>query len=174
MERPLSTTPEAAVLRQVFKFFGGNLFWLASGVAAGVFLGWAVQYSLPLTYEAEGSFVVDEVPFLQTSTQNIALPDHDTVLDMVQSLILGIPSSNMRSETAARLEIPENQICFEDISSHPLSLKSREPVANIRVSPVKNSRTGTISVCRRTPGSPLKLPMRCWTSWTTTTWRKAG
>ena len=115
-------------------------------MAAGVLLGLIAQDYLPVTYEAEGSFVVDEVPFLQKSAQNNNPPDHDTENDLVQSLILGIPSLNMRSVTATHLGIAERQICFEDIGSRPLSLRSKELVANIRVSSVRNSRTGTISV----------------------------
>jgi uncharacterized protein involved in exopolysaccharide biosynthesis len=146
MERPLSTTPEAAILRQIFKFVFENCIWLAGGVVAGVLLGLIAQDYLPVTYEAEGSFAVNEVPFLQKSARNNNQPDHDTENDLVQSLILGIPSLNMRSVTAAHLGIAERQICFEDISSRPLSLKSKELVANIRVGSVRNSRTGTISV----------------------------
>ena len=143
-ERPLSTTAEAALLRQVFRFVFENLHWLAGGVIAGALLGLAAQNYLPQTHEAEGRFVVNEVPFLQKSAQNNR-PDQ-TEEDMVQSLILGIPSLDMGRATAARLGIASGQICFEDISIRPLSLKSKELVANIRVAPVRNSRTGTITV----------------------------
>lgn len=146
VDRPLSTTPEAAVLRQIFWFLLGNWFWLAGGVAAGVMLGLAAQRYLPRTYEAQGSFVVDEVPFLQNSADNKNLPDHATEDDLVQSLILGIPSLPMRSAMAERLGVGEKQICFVDISARPLSLKSKEPVANIRISSVRNTRTGTITI----------------------------
>lgn len=132
------------MLRQVLRFVFENLHWLAGGVIAGALLGLAAQNYLPVTYEAEGSFVVNEVPFLQKSTQN-NLPGQ-TEDDMVQSLILGIPSLNMRSVTATHPGIAARQICFEDISIRPLSLRSKELVANIRVASVRNSRTGTISV----------------------------
>ena len=108
-----------------------------------------------MTYEAEGGFVVNELPFLQKAAQN-HLPDQ-TENDMVQSLILGIPSLNMRSATAAHLGIAEGQICFEDISSHPLSLRSEEFVANIHVAPVRNSRTGTISVRSQSAGFAARV-----------------
>lgn len=146
MERPLALTPEAALLRQVLRFVFGNLHWLAGGVILGAYLGWLAQNYLPATYEAEGRFVVNEVPFLQKSAQNNNPPNHEAENDLVQSVILGIPSLNMRNVTAAHLGIAQGRICFEDISSRPLPLKGDEPVANIRVASVRNSRTGTISV----------------------------
>ena len=144
MEKPLSTTSEAVVLRQILRFVFKNFLWLAGGVAGGVLLGLAAQHYLPATYQAEGRFVVDEVPFLQKSAQNV--PPDQTEGDMVQSLILGVPSLNMRSVIATHLGIAERQICFEDISSRPLSLRSKDLVANIRIASVRDSRTGIITV----------------------------
>lgn len=153
VDRPLSTTPEAATLRQVWKFIISNLVWLGGGVAAGVALGVAAQKALPPNYEAEGRFVVDELPFLQNSSHNNDAADSGTQSDLVQSLIMGVPSSNLKRETAARLTasglwgtVDETQLCFEDLGTRPVSLRNKKPVGNIRVTPVRNSRSGTIDV----------------------------
>ena len=144
MARPLATTPEAATLRQLFRFAFENLPWLAGGVIAGALLGLIAENYLAVTYETEGSFVVNEVPFLKKAAQN-TLPDQ-TKEDMVQSMILGLPSLNLRNAAAARLGVAASQLCFEDLSARPLPLNSQKPVANIRVAPVRNSWTGTVSV----------------------------
>jgi uncharacterized protein involved in exopolysaccharide biosynthesis/Mrp family chromosome partitioning ATPase len=152
VDRPLSTTPEAATLRQVWKFIVRNLIWLVGGVAVGLVFGFAAQRLRPPNYEAEGRFVVDELPFLQNSFQNNNAADSSTQSDLVQSLIMGMPSSSLGRETAARLtavlgtEVEENQLCFEDLGSRPLSLHSKKPVANIRITAMRNSRSGAIDV----------------------------
>ncbi|HEY4414578.1 MAG TPA: hypothetical protein VGO57_02710 [Verrucomicrobiae bacterium] len=143
-EKPLATTPEAALLRQGLGFIFRNIFILIIGIAAGVILGFTVQSHLPSTYESTGSFVVDEAPFLQNKVQNNSL-DGYTESALVQSLILGIPSLNLRDALAARLHVPADRICFADISARPLSLNGKDAVANIRITAVHNSRTGTIS-----------------------------
>lgn len=150
VERPLSTTPEAAALRQVWKFIWGNLFFLGGGLIAGIVAGVAAQHFLPRTYEAEGRFVVDEMPFLHSlqsgSQNNNVLIDNGTQNDLVQSLVMGVPSAAMRTELAAQLKVEERQICFLDLGGRPISLRSKDPVANIRITPVRNSRMGTIDV----------------------------
>lgn len=150
---PLPATPEAVALRRLFKFIIGNLLILIAGLAAGVVLGLLAQNYMPVTYEADGSFLVDEVPFSQNS---ISLPGAGSVSgagldaltqgDLVQSLILGIPSLEMRNAIAKRVGVNASRICFEDISPRPLSLRQHDTVANIRVSSVHNSRTATITV----------------------------
>jgi uncharacterized protein involved in exopolysaccharide biosynthesis/Mrp family chromosome partitioning ATPase len=153
VDRPLSTTPEAATLRQVWWFVIRNLLWLAGGVAAGVVIGYGAQKFLPPQYEAEGRFVVDELPFLQNSSQHNSAADSGTQGDLVQSLIMGVPSSSLRRETAARLSesgtwgvVDEDQLSFEDLGTRPVPLKSKKPVGNIRITPVRNSRSATIDV----------------------------
>lgn len=153
VERPLSSSPEAATLRQVWKFGIQNLLWLVGGVAAGIALGVAAQKFLPPNYEAEGRFVVDELPFLQNSLQHNSAADSGTQSDLVQSLITGVPSLNLGRETAARLmasglwgTVDEKQLCFEDLGSRPISLRNKKPVGNIRITPVRNSRSATIDV----------------------------
>lgn len=158
VERPLSTTPEAATLRQVWKFIISNLMWLGGGVVAGILVGVAAQKFLPPNYEAEGRFVVDELPFLQNSTHNNDAADANTQSDLVQSLIMGVPSSNLKRETAARLtatgawgDVDEKRLSFEDLGTRPASLRNKKPVGNIRVTPVRNSRSGMIDVTSQNP-----------------------
>jgi uncharacterized protein involved in exopolysaccharide biosynthesis len=146
----LSATPEAAAVRRLFTFLVRNIFILAAGVAAGIVLGLLVQNFLPPTYEADGSFLVDEVPFLQNAAPNANL-EAQTESDLVQSLIINIPSVDMRHAMAARLGVAERQLCFEDLSPRPLSLRSKELVANIRITSVHNTRTATISVTSQSP-----------------------
>ena len=146
VERPLSATPEAATLRQVRKFIFKNALWLAGGLAAGVLLGVAAQNHLPPSYEAEGRFVVNELPFLPNVPQNNGSAGNDLRGDLMQSLVMSVASSSMRREMAARLRVDEKRLCFEELSGRPLPLRGEESVANIRVSSVHNSRTGTVNV----------------------------
>jgi uncharacterized protein involved in exopolysaccharide biosynthesis/Mrp family chromosome partitioning ATPase len=153
VDKPLSTTPEAATLRQVWRFVFTNLIWLGGGIAAGIALGVAAQKFLPPNYEAEGRFVVDELPFLENSSHHNSAADSGTQGDLVQSLIMGVPSSNLGREVAARLTdtgtwgaVDEKQLCFEDLGVKPTSLRNKKPVGNIRITPVRNSRSATIDV----------------------------
>lgn len=134
----------------MWKFIWGNAFFLCGGLAAGIAVGVAAQRALPPTYEAEGRFVVDEMPFLHSlqsgSQNNNVLIDNGTQNDLVQSLVMGVPSGAMRRELAAHLKVEERQISFLDLGSRPVSLRSKDPVANIRITPVRNSRMGTIDV----------------------------
>ena len=94
----------------------------------------------PRAYAATGTFVVDELPFVQTLQQ----ADAETDRQLVQTVILSIANRDMRSAVEARLGLPAGRISFSGID-RPLKLEAREPEANVEVASVKNSRMGSIS-----------------------------
>ena len=109
-------------------------------LAAGLAISWDAYLKAPRAYEATGTFVVDELPFVQTLKQ----ADAETDRQLVQTLILSIANRDMRTAVEQRLHVPARRISFAGLD-RALRLTSREPEANVSVASVKNSRMGSIS-----------------------------
>lgn len=112
----------------------------------GVIISWFAFLWATRVYEATGTFLVDELPFVQTIKQN----DAETDRQLVQTLILSIANRDMRAAIEKRLNLPPGRIAFEGLD-RPIKLKGRLPEANVQVSLMKNSRMGSISVDSQSP-----------------------
>jgi len=140
--------PRAPGVRDVFRFLIANFFLLAGGLGLGLLLGWVVYRDTPKAYEAKGAFVVDEIPFIQTTTTSTS--DAETERQVVQTLILSIPNREMRGAVERRLQLPAGRIAFAELDP-PLKLEGPNPRARVRVSPVRNSRMGSIEATSQFP-----------------------
>ncbi|MEI6492967.1 MAG: hypothetical protein WCO94_10500 [Verrucomicrobiota bacterium] len=126
--------------RELVRIIFSSSLIVAVFLAVGLFVSWKMFESAPRAYVATGTFVVDELPFVQTLQQ----PDAETDRQLVQTVILSIANRDMRSAVEARLGLPAGRISFAGID-RPLKLQGREPEANVEVASVKNSRMGSIS-----------------------------
>jgi capsular polysaccharide biosynthesis protein len=109
--------------------------------SGGLALAWMAYQKAPRAYQSTGTFVVDELPFVQKLQQ----VDAETDRQLVQTLILSIANREMQSAVVRRLDVPHGHIAFEGLD-RPLPLKGGEPQANVSVTAVKNSRMGAITV----------------------------
>jgi len=132
--------------RDFVRFFIGNLILFVICLAVGVWLGLLVQQLTPRAYQSVGNFVVDELPFNQT-TGNI---DAETERQLIQTLILSLPSRYMLAAVGKRLDLPAGRIQFPALGP-PLKLTGREPKANLQITPVRNSRMGIITATSQDP-----------------------
>ncbi|HEY5791824.1 MAG TPA: hypothetical protein VIS74_00905, partial [Chthoniobacterales bacterium] len=132
--------------RDIIRFFIGNLLLLLICLAIGVWLGLLIQQLTPRAYESVGNFIVDELPFNQTS----GTVDAETERQLIQTLILSLPSRYMRSAIEKRLALPEGRITFPELGV-PLKLDGPEPRANIQITAVRNTRIGQITATSQDP-----------------------
>lgn len=132
--------------RDVIRFLVSNLILFAICLAIGIWLGLLIQQLTPRAYESVGNFVVDELPFNQTSGNM----DAETERQLIQTLILSLPSRYMRTAIEKRLELPTGRIQFPELGV-PLKLTGKEPKANIQITPVRNSRIGVITATSQDP-----------------------
>jgi len=137
--RPVSTRE---LLRIVFTSLVITGLFLTLGLA----VAWRLYSEAPRAYQATGTFVVDELPFVQTLKQ----PDAETDRQLVQTLILSIANRDMRNAVAARLGVDEKRIAFGGID-RALTLQGTEPQANVEVTSVRNTRMGSISADSQDP-----------------------
>ncbi len=116
--------------------------WLV-GVSIGLLLGFVMYLATPRTYQAKGTFLVDQLPFTTTTeTAN----DPETSREMVQSLILSIPGREIKRAIALRLRVLPSALSFND-KERAISLRGFDSSrANIKVAATRNSRLGTITV----------------------------
>ncbi|SDU00726.1 Uncharacterized protein involved in exopolysaccharide biosynthesis [Verrucomicrobium sp. GAS474] len=113
------------------------------GLSIGLLLGFAMYLITPRTYQAKGTFLVDQLPF-QTAAENAN--DAETSREMVQSLILSIPGREIKRALAQQLHILPGALSFND-KEPKISLSGFDSNrANIKVSATRNSRLGTITV----------------------------
>ena len=71
--------------------------------------------------------------------------DAETQRQLVQSLILSIPSQGMRKAVAAELNVSDKDIAFTD-RDRPVSLSGNDKSkANITVTATRNSRLGLVT-----------------------------
>lgn len=127
--------------REFIRFLLANFFIVVFCILIGVFLSWLAFLRAPRAYEATGTFMVDELPFVQPLQQT----DAETERQLIQTLILSIANREMRNAVISKLDLSPEQLAFVEIDK-PLTLLGKKPKANVKVVPVKNSRLGSIKV----------------------------
>ncbi len=142
MQRGMRTLAFREILRVYFSSFLIVLLCLMGGVA----LAWFAYHSATRIYEASGTFLVDELPFIQTVKQG----DSETERQLVQTLILSIANRDMRAAIEKRLDLPPGRIAFDGLD-RAIKLEGGKTEANVQVSLVKNSRMGAISANSQSP-----------------------
>ena len=138
--------------RELARLFFSTFLLVAACLAAGLAISWDAFQKATRDYEATGTFVVDELPFVQTLKQ----ADAETDRQLVQTLILSIANRDMRAAVEQRLHLPPGRISFAGLD-RPLKLTSHDPEANVSVAAVKNSRMGAISADSQSPDFAAKV-----------------
>jgi len=135
-----------AGLDDVFLYLRRNMPSILPGLAGGLLLGILVQLFTRPVYEAEAKFTINQLPFdLEKGTI-----DAETQRQIVQTLILSLSSDKVEQGVIRKLGIVTDRIAFRDIEKG-VSLYSSEPRANVRISPVRNTRMGLIRVQSQSP-----------------------
>jgi uncharacterized protein involved in exopolysaccharide biosynthesis len=146
---PVGTTKpiaHEAGLDDVFTYLRRNMPSILAGLAAGLLLGILIQLFTRPVYEAEAKFTINQLPFdLEKGTI-----DAETQRQIVQTLILSLSSDKVEQGVIRKLGIVTDRIAFRDIEKG-VSLYSSEPRANVRISPVRNTRMGLIRVQSQSP-----------------------
>lgn len=142
-ERPPQTLarehPES-FFEEVVVFLWRCRWMLLMGLILGIATGVGLYRVMPKVYESSAKFIIDDLPFNIRETGS----DAETERQLVQTLIMSIPSQDMREAVARQLEIDPKRLAFEEIDRR-LSLRGSLPTANIRVASTKNSRIGAIT-----------------------------
>ena len=112
------------------------------GLIIGLLFGFVIYLTTPRTFQAKGTFLVDQLPF-QGASENAT--DSETVHEMVQSLILSIPGREMKRAVAQDLHVLPSALSFND-KEPKISLSGDRHRANIKVAATRSSRLGTITV----------------------------
>lgn len=128
-----------SLFEEIIGFLWTSKWLLLFGLALGIAVGAAMFAVTPKVYESSAKFIVDELPFRIREEST----DAETERQLVQTLIMSIPSRDMRNAVAKRLDVSPSQIVFEEIDRR-LVLKGPKPMANVRVASTKNSRIGEI------------------------------
>lgn len=132
--------------RDFLKFFISNLLIILMAVGAGAGAGYWFYTVTPRAYEATGSFLVDELPFLQSSKGT----DAETERKLAETMIISLVSRPMLAAMAKRMGIDEGRLQFEALGL-PLKLKGPLPVANLTITPTRNTRLGNIAAISQNP-----------------------
>jgi uncharacterized protein involved in exopolysaccharide biosynthesis len=136
-----STKPHEPGLDDVFVYLRRNTLSILAGLVGGLMLGILVQLFTRPVYEAEAKFTINQLPFdLEKGTI-----DAETQRQIVQTLILSLSSDRVEQGVIRKLGVAEDRIAFRDIEK-AVSLYSAEVRANVRISPVRNTRMGLIRV----------------------------
>ena len=146
IEPPRGILGRSLAPREMVRFIFSTALLVLACLAAGLAISWDAFLKAPRAYEATGTFVVDELPFVQTLKQ----ADAETDRQLVQTLILSIANRDMRTAVEQRIHVPVGRISLAGLD-RPLRLTSREPEANVAVASVKNSRMGSISADSQSP-----------------------
>ena len=146
---PITETPARSLepgLADLFIYIRRNRILISSCLAFGLVLGVIAQLLTPKVYEARAKFAIDQIPF----ETDQGATDAETQRQMVQSLILGLSTDRMQKAVADKLRISDTAIAFREFE-RPLSLRGAKNRANIRITPIRNSRLGLISVQSQDP-----------------------
>ena len=141
-----------AGLDDVFNYLRRNLPSILAGLAGGLLLGILVQLFTRPVYEAEAKFTINQLPFdLEKGTI-----DAETQRQIVQTLILSLSSDKVEQGVIRKLAITPDRIAFRDIEK-AVSLYSSQVRANVRITPVRNTRMGLIRVQSQSPEFSVKV-----------------
>lgn len=146
IEPPNGPLAQGMSIRDIIQFFLSNFLILAGGLAIGLCLGLIAQNAITPAYQSKGNFLVDEIPFVQTSGE----VDSQTRRDVVQTLIMSTPNRDMQAAIERRLKIGPGRIAFSDLDL-PVKLTGPIPKANLSVTPLKESRIGVIEATSQSP-----------------------
>jgi len=149
---PLQGRMRTMALREILRSYFSSFLIALLGFVGGVILAWFAYLSATRVYEATGTFLVDELPFIQTVKQT----DSETDRQLVQTLILSIANRDMRVDIEKRLDLPPGRIAFAGLD-RAIRLNGDQPEANVQVSLVKNSRMGAISADSQSPEFAAKV-----------------
>lgn len=135
--------PQAAepVIRDLIALAWKNLPLLILGLALGIGAGLWVYSRTTAIYESQAKFMIGKVPYLDRAGS----ADAQTESQLIQTLILSIPSRDMHRAVAERLGIDPNRLAFTAIDLKK-KLTGPLPEANIRIDAVRDTRIGEISV----------------------------
>ena len=125
---------------EILRLYSLSLMLAGGCFVVGLIFAGIAYHGATRIYEATGTFLVDELPFVQTVKQN----DSETDRQVVQSLILSIANRDMRIAVEKRLGLAPGRIAFAGLD-RPLKFRGSQPEANVQVALVKNSRLGMIS-----------------------------
>ena len=141
-----------AGLDDVFIYLRRNMTSILAGLAGGLLLGILVQLFTRPVYEAEAKFTINQLPFdLEKGTI-----DAETQRQIVQTLILSLSSDKVEQGVIRKLAITPDRIAFRDIEK-AVSLYSSQVRANVRITPVRNTRMGLIRVQSQSPEFSVKV-----------------
>lgn len=116
-------------------------------VSLGIFLGLTIQSTTPRAYEARAKFVIDQLPYTG-GKDNV---DAETERQLIQTIILSIPSRDMAHSIQQRLDLgSSNRVVFEELDP-PLKLTGSLPEANVRAEAIRDSRLGEITATSQSP-----------------------
>ena len=152
---PIKETPASPLepgLADLFLYIRRNRILIAASLVAGLILGVIAHLLTPKVYEARAKFAIDQLPF-ETDPGST---DAETQRQMVQSLILGLSTDRMQKAVADKLRIADTAIAFREFE-RPLSLRGRKDRANIRITPIRNSRLGLIAVQSQDPDFAVRV-----------------
>lgn len=149
---PSESVKGSLALREVIRIYFSSFLIALICFVGGVGLSLFAYLSATRVYEATGTFLVDELPFVQTAK----MYDAETDRQLVQTLILSIANRDMRAAIEKRLDLPPGRIAFAGLD-RAIKLQGRLPEANVQVALVKNSRMGSISADSQSPEFAAKV-----------------
>ncbi len=149
---PSKPNAHEAGLDDVFIYLRRNLPLILAGLAGGLLLGILVQLFTRPVYEAEARFTINQLPFDFTG----GAIDAETQRQIVQTLILSFASDRVEQGVAQSLGVDADRIAFRD-SEKAVSLYSSQVGANVRITPVRNTRMGLIRVQSQSPEFAVRV-----------------
>jgi len=133
-------------LEDLFRYLRHHRTLIGVSLISGLLFAAILHLTMPKVYEARAKFTIDQLPF----EVDAGTVDAETQRQMVQSLILGLSTERMQKAVAAKLQVFPEVLAFREFEK-PLSLHSSERRANIRISPIRNTRLGLITVQSQDP-----------------------
>ena len=144
--------PPVVSIQDLIQLLRENFIFLIGGLLFGIACGFIAQKTIPRAYESTAKFVVSELPYYDQQSS----VSSETEQQLVETLIMSIPSRDMHDEVARRLGISPAQIAFSELDL-PLKLIGAIPRANIRVDSADKSRMGEIVATSQSPEFAAKV-----------------
>lgn len=148
----LPTAGASFDIRDVIQLLVSNALIIVTGIAIGIALGLTAQNLTTPVYRSTAQFVVDELPYYQSKERS----DAETERQLIQTLILSIPSRDMEVTISQRLGIDTSQLAFTPLNP-AIPLRKGHWAANVRIDAVQNSRIGRIQVTSQSPDFAAKV-----------------